>query len=110
MLPYVKGDQPLEFVDRHLRATGCVASQRINTDQQRVPMKGKRDACRPEPVLGDAAEFVAADDELIFSLERGAVFDSLIPDRPLDRVQVIFQYDVEDAPLGREHEIGLFHM
>ena len=73
-------------------------------------MKGKRHACRPKPVLGDTAEFVAADDKLVFGLERGAMFDSLIPDGPLDRVQVIFQCDVEHAPLGREQEIGLLHV
>ena len=73
-------------------------------------MKGKRHARRPEPILGDTTEFVAADDKLIFGLERGAVFDSLVPDRPLDRIEVIVQYDVEHAPLGREQEIGLFHV
>ena len=73
-------------------------------------MKGKRHACSPEPVLGDTAEFVAADDKLIFGLERGAMFDSLIPDRPLDRVGVIVQHNVEHAPLGREQEIGLLHV
>jgi hypothetical protein len=67
-------------------------------------MNGKRHTGRPEPILWDTAEFVAADNKLIFGLERGAVFDSLVPDRRLDRVQVIFQYGVEHAPLGREHE------
>ena len=73
-------------------------------------MKGKRHARRPEPILGDTAEFVAADNKLIFGLERGAVFDSLIPDGPLDRVQVIAQHNVKHARLGREQEIGLFHV
>jgi hypothetical protein len=100
----------LEFVDRHLRATGCVASQRIKTDQQCVPMKGKRHARRPEPILGDTAEFVAADNKLIFGLKRGAVFNAPVPDCPLDRVWVIVQHNVEHAPLGREQEIGLFHV
>jgi len=74
-----KGDQPPEFVDRHLRATGCVASQGINPDQQRVPMKGKRHAGCPEPIREDTSEFAAVDDKLIFGLERSAVFDSLYP-------------------------------
>ena len=47
-------------------------------------MEGKWHARRPEPILGDTAEFVAADNELILSLERGAVFDSLVSDCPLE--------------------------
>jgi hypothetical protein len=73
-------------------------------------MKGKRRARRTEPVLGDTAEFVAADNKLIFGLERGAVFDSLVADRPLDRVGVIVQHNVEHRPLEREQEIGLLHV
>ena len=73
-------------------------------------MKGKWHARRPEPILGDTAEFVAADNELILSLERGAVFDSLVSDCPLDRVGVIVQHNVEHAPLGGEQEIGLLHV
>jgi hypothetical protein len=97
-----QGYQPLEFVDRHLRATGCVASQGINTHQQRVPVKGKRHARCPEPIRGGTSEFIAADNKLIFGLERSAVFDSLIPERPLDRVGAIVHHNVKNAPLGRE--------
>ena len=73
-------------------------------------MKGKRHTRCPEPILGNTGKRVAADNKLIFGLERGAVFDSLEPDCPLDCIKVIVQHNVEHAPLGREQEIGLFHV
>ena len=73
-------------------------------------MKGKRHARRPEPILGDTAEFVAADNKLIFGLEGGAVFDGLVPDRSVDRIEVVGQHDVDHAPLGRKQEISLSHV